>query len=1119
MTALMLVDKHWRVFSALLICCCSITSTRAQSRQTSPATKRPIQTQTVNENRQLNTLELTPGRKIQKDFLNGKIHTYRASLSSGQYAKIRIDPHGMDIVVSLERSGGNVEVRMSPVNEPETIFLVGEVAADLLLKIGSPELATTGNRYDISVEERRSATKMDRQRYTAQRLLSEGVQLGGNGNAPAKSVAVGIQKLRQALALWRIVGEQENEARTLNEIGELLGALGEAGQALDCHNKALEIYRTLSDGRGESDSLNHIGESYLSLGDNANALRIYSQALQAKRSIGHKKGEGQSLYGIGAAYLKSGALHEAFEHFENALLLARTTGDKLVELSAICGIGNVYAQQSEWRKALEYHQQALSLSKIVGNRRIQARVLSILGNDYLSLGEFQTALEYKTQTLSLRRTLGDKRGVATTLNGLANIYSDLGDDKKALEYFEESLPLMEAVGDKYSLAYGLMGLGHLRLRNGNLEAAQALFERALTLNRAAGDRRGESLNLRNLGRVSYGLKNPKGAIHYLSEAVRMARAAGDRTGEMIILANLARAEWDLDHLSEALGNIEASINIAESSRQSIVSPGLRASYITTNRGLYECYIDILMQMHQRQPAGGFDALAFQASERARARNLLDNLTESLEEIRQDVDPKLLEEQRLIWSELSSTTANLTRIQNSDGTNKEDAANSDVETLLRRARDVDARIRSANPKYAALVQPEILSLKQVQEEVLDDETLLLEFSVGEERSYVWALSKSSLKSYELPPAKEIEAVAQKVYELFALKGDLLYPDAVERLSTILLKPVAAELSRKKRIVIVAEGALQYIPFAALLDPNHTKQKADQPALPLVERSQDATTLILNHEIVMSPSASVMAVLRRELKGRKPAPNTLAVFADPVFDESDERVRSNTSSQDGILPPEKQRSSKFVLRSHGRKPGIDFARRSFERLILSRTEAHEIISLSPEGSRVLEALDFDASRATATSKELASYQIVHFATHSLFNNQHPELSGIVLSLVDDAGRPQNGFLRLFDIYNMKIGADLVVLSACQTALGKDVVGEGLVGLTRGFMYAGAPRVVASLWKVSDRSTSELMTRFYRNMLKERMRPSEALRAAQISMLTEKQWRAPSDWAGFVIQGDWQ
>jgi CHAT domain-containing protein len=170
--------------------------------------------------------------------------------------------------------------------------------------------------------------------------------------------------------------------------------------------------------------------------------------------------------------------------------------------------------------------------------------------------------------------------------------------------------------------------------------------------------------------------------------------------------------------------------------------------------------------------------------------------------------------------------------------------------------------------------------------------------------------------------------------------------------------------------------------------------------------------------------------------------------------------------------------------------------------------------------MQAFDFAASFATATNPQLSQYRIVHFATHGILNSVHPELSGVVLSLVDEKGTPQqNGFLRLRHIFNLNLPAELVVLSACETGLGQDVKGEGLVGLTRGFMYAGAPRVLVSLWSVNDRGTSELMSRFYKKMLQEGLHPAAALRAAQIEMLQNSQWKEPYYWAAFTLQGEWR
>lgn len=279
------------------------------------------------------------------------------------------------------------------------------------------------------------------------------------------------------------------------------------------------------------------------------------------------------------------------------------------------------------------------------------------------------------------------------------------------------------------------------------------------------------------------------------------------------------------------------------------------------------------------------------------------------------------------------------------------------------------------------------------------------------------------------------------------------------------------------------------------------------------------LIVDHEIVSLPSASVLAVLRRGVAERPPAPKAVAVLADPVFQPDDERVTRPTARTEkppaGSLNAARAASATVTdLERSARESGLTH----LPRLPLSRLEAEQISALAPERQR-RRALDFAANRVAATSAELSQYRIVHFATHSLLNSQHPALSGIVLSLVDEQGQPQDGFLRLHDIYNLKLNADLVVLSACQTALGKEVRGEGLMGLTRGFMYAGAPRVVASVWKVSDEATAELMKRFYHKLLRDDLRPAAALRAAQVSMWQENAWEAPYAWAGFLLQGDWR
>jgi CHAT domain-containing protein len=502
------------------------------------------------------------------------------------------------------------------------------------------------------------------------------------------------------------------------------------------------------------------------------------------------------------------------------------------------------------------------------------------------------------------------------------------------------------------------------------------------------------------------------------------------------------------------------------------------------------------------------------------------LSEGRANIREGVDATLLKREQDLQRRIRESTAQRIQLAEDETSTKKVAElEKQLDELATEYQQVQGLIRASSPRYSALVQPVPLTLPQVQQSVLDRETVLLEYSLGEERSYVWAVTHDSIKSFELPARAKIESVSRRAYELLTASNLSVKDETIQQrqtrirladdefartsatLSQMILGPVAGEL-HQKRIVIVADGALQYLPFPAL--PSPVSSKTSTPATPL----------IVEHEIVMLPSASALWLMREELRGRQPAPKTIAILADAVFDKDDSRLAVTTkgvarnrskNSPDLELPNVQTRA----LRSFD---GLGSGRGALGRLPFSRREADAIKSLIPEKDVML-ALGFRASVATATSPELSQYRYVHFATHGLLNSEQPELSGILLSSYDEFGKRQNGFLQLHDVYNLKLSADLVVLSACETALGKDIRGEGLVGLTRGFMYAGVPRIVASLWNVDDAATAELMGMFYKAMLTEGKRPADALRTAQVHMWRTNQWSSPYYWAAFTLQGEWK
>nr|WP_228014510.1 CHAT domain-containing protein [Fortiea sp. LEGE XX443] len=522
-----------------------------------------------------------------------------------------------------------------------------------------------------------------------------------------------------------------------------------------------------------------------------------------------------------------------------------------------------------------------------------------------------------------------------------------------------------------------------------------------------------------------------------------------------------------------------------------------------------------MQLHKKEPSKGYAAQALHISERSRARSLIELLTEANIDIRKNITPDLAAaEQRLqLLREAKEKQLSQLASQQQPSTEIIAATKKEIEDILNQQRELTNKIRATNPEYAALKYPQPLTLPQIQQQ-LDKDTLLLQYSVGEERSYLWAVTPNSLHSYELPGRDKIGQAVEKYQKplLICQKPNVNCQErspaqkaeffqAATQLSQIILAPVADKLG-DKRLVIVADGALQDIPFAALVAPNTpaTNQKDYQP-------------LILQHEIVNLPSMTAIATHRQKLRQRQPAPKTLAILANPVFKPNDTRV---TGKPEGVTPNLDTRDQ--LEQSALKRAARSLNRSEWDALPGTQKEAEAILPLVPPASS-LSAFNFDANYDWVTNKQLSQYRYVHFATHGFADPTNPELSGIVLSLVNKQGQSTRGYLRLGDIFNLDLPAELVVLSACETGLGKDVKGEGLVGLTRGLMYAGSASVALSLWQVNDAATPELMKEFYKQILEGKKSPNAALRAAQIAMLQNKDWRYPYYWAAFTIQGEWQ
>ena len=1003
---------------------------------------------------------LTEGLVLEREAMVGETHRYSIELRAGQYLQLAVDQRGADMAETVAGPDGAVLLESDmPCGEigMEPVALIapadGVYAIDLKVFAVLPR-----GRYDIRVEAVREPTVLDRRLIQAIGATNEAHRLS------SESPAAAVERFREAAAAWREVGDRHMELWMAHEIGVLL-----------------------------SERLGRFEE----------ARAATAEALPMAVDLGAEWAEAYLRLGLGSTLRGLGRLDDGKDQIERALALHRAAGREVSAARALMSLGIFAGMAGEPQEGLDYLFDALRTFQAAGNTRSEAVTRSYIAQAFLRLRDPEPALEQCR--LALPAFAAEPRLRGRCISWMGSAYFQLGDVARAGQAHSEALSILKTARSPLLAVEAYVGLGDVHAQQGDLAAARQAFESALA---ETGDHALRQGWVRcKLGEVELGSGDVRAARASFEAARALAPRAG-ATVEECAEAGLARVEREAGDLAAAHTHAETALATGESMRARLLSDQTRSTLLAAQQSRYELLIDILMRQHAQEPSRGHDVAAFETSERARARSLLALLAEGQVDLRRGVDPALVDEERSLRRRLNTAATQEAEARDAGRKPQADVLVREMESLAARRVEIEGRIRRASPAYAALTQPQPLTLPEIRAQVLDPDTQLLQYALGEPHSYLWVVSGTSLQTFTLAPAPEIERAARRVHELVsggrAVAGMGGPPEerdaAMRELSRLLLTPVAAALSGK-RLLVVAPGALQYVPFASLPWP------------------ESDAVLLSRFEIVSAPSASVIATVRREAALRHRASRVAAVFADPVFEPSDPRV-SLAVGKGSVT------STQAASRDAGRAPPLKQALRGWGalrdgrlgRLPFSRQEAEVIAALAPAG-RALTATGFDASREAATRPSLGEYRIVHFATHAVLNTRRPELSGVVLSLVDRAGRSQDGFLRLHDVYNLSLGADLVVLSGCQTALGKDLRGEGLLGLTRGFMYAGAPAVLASLWQVDDESTAELMRLFYRAMLKDGRRPAEALRTAQLDMMRSPRWSAPFYWAGFVLQGDWR
>ncbi|HKB66262.1 MAG TPA: CHAT domain-containing tetratricopeptide repeat protein [Pyrinomonadaceae bacterium] len=930
--------------------------------------------------------------------------------------------------------------------------------------------------------------------------------------------------------------QQTDQAGNALQEGRRLLKRGKADQALGRLQTALSLYTASNNRKGIAAAQNELGDLYLRQGQNKTALDHYQLAYDALTGALGQEQKNAAAAGAAARMVPSAKAGEAVDTaasasdtgFNAKLLLAKIgdTNYQLGELgtaAASYGLMNPTKPESAAKKAGGMFGK-LAPSILVGNATDSAAIGSAAGAVGGALVAKNELEQYRTSIIYMTYELGMGR--------IAFAENDLETARKHFQNAEDAgkgaLPMIANLGQTRRFRTAARtNLADVALRQLDYKNSFKLYEQA-----AKGAKDDKRLDLMWPAQLGMGRS-------------QWAQATQEKDAKK----STKLRESALVNFQDAITTVEAlragSLRADESS----------TIFLSTTKDVFDDAANAFAEMALLSaPASGnsaeamsgkaldYAAAAFTITEQSRARSLLDLLSETNAFVTEGLPPELLKRKQDNLDRQQEIAEALTGISlAADSEKKPSDLESALEKLQTEFEEIENQIRTASPRYASLTAGKPLSLAEVQSGVLDDQTVLLEYSLGRDTSYLWAVTKSAVSLYKLParqvldklatdlraqliPSKlqrrivgiDVMADSQRGLGVSATpfaEDAAAFVTASSALYKAALEPAGTALG-EKRLLIVADGALNYVPFEALVK---SPESADYSSLPY---------LIKSNEVIYAPSASVVGVIKQQNNNR--TGRAMLILADPVFNSNDARAKGAAASANegdtrglGIQSALADVTGQDAAATAGstKMQGLPLAR-----LAGTRTEAEQIVKLAKtSGAQADMWLDLDANEGNIETRDVTKYRVVHIATHGLLNAERPQFTGLVLSLVGN--KTGDGFLRTDEVFNLRLGSPLVMLSACETGLGKEKRGEGVMGLTRAFMYAGAPTVGVSLWSVADKSTAELMTDFYKRLLgssaaePSSVSPSAAMRDAQLAMIAGKKYSAPFYWAPFVLVGDWR
>jgi CHAT domain-containing protein len=806
--------------------------------------------------------------------------------------------------------------------------------------------------------------------------------------------------------------------------------------------------------------------------DREKAIGYYMRALDMYREIGDERGEGEILGGLGLIYSNNKDYSTSLPYYQDALKVREKVDDKFLMGNSLNSIGVIYNNLNDYPQAIVYYNKAEALRIQIGDLAGLSRTQSLKAGSYLALGEmlnnsgkYPEALENLEKALEINRSINARSGIGDALNQLGFVYSNLGEYSTAVEKINEAAGIIKEENDTTRLAGIYNHLGIVLQMSGRMEKALEYFNKSLKIFEESKDQINAEALLSNLGTLFFDTKDYVTAKDYQLKALKISREIKDKEREVNCLLNLGNVYTLLEMRDDAMLSYKAGLDIATS----LDSPDLLWKLIA---GMAENYERV--KEYEKAIALNDSAL-----------KILEKMRSTLQSEEQKAS--FMARERFAFEYVINMLSDFYEKDKTKGYDIKAfqyAERSKSRVLLELLTESAANLNKRNgQKSEALKNPQPVSFEEAQAVCTDKNMVILEYSVGDSSSCLWVITRSAHQLYKLPGIKALQEQIESFrfsllnpdrsnYDFFTKGGYSLYQE--------LLQPAEPYFTKKCKLIIIPDGILNYLPFEVLLTDNKgIGAKVSYGNLPY---------LVKKYPVSYAQSASVLKSLLAERKKDKeiyPGDKKLIAFGDPVYENENDSSHASA--------------------------------KAYKRLEYSAKEIENIASFFKKGNVEIYLRDDATEENVKREGELKKFNYIHFATHGIIDESKPDFSSLVLTRNNNS--EEDGFLRASEIFNLNLNADLVVLSACQTGLGKLIRGEGMVGLTRAFMYAGTPTLMVSLWSVSDISTATLMGEFYRNLVKEKLSKTDALRKAQLSMLGNEKFAHPFYWAPFVLVGDWK